>query len=83
MEFYKRAALVLKCVPRGKIVTYGQIALLCGKPGNSRQVGYGLGKNLMERIFLHIRWLIPGESCLEQRHLKLLICRKYFWNKKG
>ena len=47
MDFYKRAALVLKHIPKGKVATYGQIALLCGKPGNSRQVGYGLGRNLM------------------------------------
>ena len=33
-------------IPKGKVATYGQIALLCGKPKNSRQVGYGLKKNL-------------------------------------
>ena len=44
MDFYKRGALVLKSIPQGKVATYGQIALLCGKPGNSRQVGYGLGR---------------------------------------
>lgn len=47
MDFYKRAALVLQSIPRGRVATYGQIALLCGKPGNSRQVGYGLGRSLM------------------------------------
>lgn len=29
-------------IPYGRVATYGQIALLCGKPGNARQVGYGL-----------------------------------------
>ena len=38
--------LVCLCIPRGKVATYGQIAMLCGKPGNSRQVGYGLRENL-------------------------------------
>ena len=47
MDFYKRAALVLKKIPEGKVATYGQIALLCGKPEIPRQVGYGLGRNLM------------------------------------
>lgn len=28
------------------MATYGQIALLCGKPQNSRQVGYALKKGL-------------------------------------
>ena len=29
-------------VPRGRVATYGQIALLCGLPGHARQVGYAL-----------------------------------------
>lgn len=42
MDFYKRAELVCRQIPYGKVATYGQIALLCGKPRNSRQVGYAL-----------------------------------------
>lgn len=33
-------------IPEGKVATYGQIAMLCGKPRNYRQVGYGLKHNL-------------------------------------
>lgn len=46
MDFYKRMAIVCARIPFGKVATYGQIALLCGKPRNSRQVGYGLNKGL-------------------------------------
>ena len=46
MDFYKRMRIVCLAIPEGKVATYGQIALLCGKPKNSRQVGYGLKKNL-------------------------------------
>ena len=42
MDFYKRADLVMKKVPEGRVVSYGQIALLCGVPGNARQAGYAL-----------------------------------------
>lgn len=45
-DFYKRMRLVCERIPYGKAATYGQIALLCGKPGNARQVGYGLKNNL-------------------------------------
>lgn len=45
MDFYERAKLVCHQIPSGKIATYGQIALLCGKPKNARQVGYALNKN--------------------------------------
>lgn len=44
MDFYRRVAVVCRFIPPGKVTTYGQIALLCGKPGNSRQVGYALNK---------------------------------------
>lgn len=42
MDIYKRMELVCKYIPDGKVTTYGQIALLCGKPRNARQVGYAL-----------------------------------------
>lgn len=46
-DFYKRAAIVCRGIPYGKAATYGQIALLCGKPKNARQVGYALNRGLL------------------------------------
>ena len=46
MDFYKRVVIICNRIPQGKVATYGQIALLCGKPRNSRQVGYTLKMNL-------------------------------------
>ena len=46
MDFYEKMSIICKKIPEGKVATYGQIALLCGKPKNSRQVGYGLRENL-------------------------------------
>ena len=43
-DFYRRAAIVCRRIPYGKTATYGQIALLCGKPRNARQVGYALNR---------------------------------------
>ena len=39
MDFYKRMEKVCHIIPYGKVATYGQIAMLCGKPRNARQVG--------------------------------------------
>ena len=44
LDFYKRMEIVCCSIPWGKAATYGQIALLCGKPRNARQVGYALGR---------------------------------------
>lgn len=46
MTFYDKMRIVCMAIPGGKVATYGQIAMLCGKPKNSRQVGYGLRENL-------------------------------------
>jgi len=39
---YRRIYRVVRRIPRGKVATYGQIALLAGIPRQPRQVGYAL-----------------------------------------
>ena len=46
MDFYEKMAVICKRIPKGRVATYGQIALMCGKPKNARQVGYGLKRGL-------------------------------------
>lgn len=53
MDFYRRVAIVCQAIPWGKAATYGQIALLCGKPNHARQVGYALGKKLSGDLPAH------------------------------
>jgi len=45
-DFYTNMRIVCMMIPRGKVASYGQIALLCGAPNHSRQVGYALKMNL-------------------------------------
>lgn len=53
VNFYRRVSMVCQAVPQGKVATYGQIALLCGKPKNSRQVGYALKWGLAGQVPAH------------------------------
>lgn len=46
MTFYDRMRIVCLSISKGTVATYGQIAMLCGMPKNSRLVGYGLRENL-------------------------------------
>lgn len=46
MTFYDKMRRVCLAIPQGHVATYGQIAMLCGKPKNARQVGFGLRENL-------------------------------------
>ena len=42
MDIYQRMKEVFERIPGGTMTTYGQIALLCGAPNHSRQVGDAL-----------------------------------------
>src|SRR6185295_11045124 len=33
---------VVRCIPRGRVATYGQVAELAGIPGQARRIGYAL-----------------------------------------
>lgn len=48
--FYEKMQIVCRSIPEGKVATYGQIAMLCGKPRNARQVGAALKKNLAGEV---------------------------------
>ena len=69
-DFYRRAAIVCRRIPYGKTATYGQIALLCGKPGNARQVGYALnrgrlGDGIPAHRVVNSRGILSGAAAFE------------------
>ena len=42
MTRYERVYAVVRRIPRGRVATYGQVAMLAGLPGQARFVGYAL-----------------------------------------
>ena len=45
MSLFERVYEYVKTVPRGKVVTYGQVAAVIGAPRCARQVGWALHVN--------------------------------------
>lgn len=41
---YKKFFAVVRRIPRGKVATYGQVAMLAGYPRHSRHVGFALAR---------------------------------------
>ncbi len=41
-SFFAEVARVVRRVPRGRVVTYGQVARMAGRPGAARMVGWAL-----------------------------------------
>lgn len=78
MNFYEKMALVCARIPAGRVATYGQIALLCGKPNNSRQVGYGLkhglaGENVPAHRVVNSKGLLSGAVYFDTMDMQKLL----------
>jgi methylated-DNA-protein-cysteine methyltransferase-like protein len=41
-SFFEQVYKIVRCIPPGKVATYGQIARLAGKPRGARTVGWAL-----------------------------------------
>jgi methylated-DNA-protein-cysteine methyltransferase related protein len=76
--FFKRVYSVVRTIPRGRVLTYGQIATLLGSPYMARQVGWamhGCPKGLpWQRVVgaggkILVNSLSIGEGALLQRRL--------------
>ena len=76
--FYEQVYELVRQVPRGQVVTYGQVAALLGSPQSARAVGYALrylprGTDVpWQRVINHkggISPRFPAESPLIQRAL--------------
>lgn len=51
--FAERVRDVVKKIPRGKVLTYGQVAVRAGSPGASRAVGSIMARNFDPGIPCH------------------------------
>jgi methylated-DNA-protein-cysteine methyltransferase-like protein len=78
VNFYQRVYALVRQVPPGKVVTYGQVAALLGSPRAARAVGYALryvpaGNDVPWHRVLNYRGGIspryPAESPIIQRLL--------------
>ena len=78
MDIYKRIGIVCRYIPQGTTATYGQIALLCEKPGNSRQVGYALkndlaGENVPAYRVVNRKGILSGAAYFETYDMQKLL----------
>ena len=80
MDFYQRMQHVCAKIPYGRVATYGQIALLCGKPKNARQVGYGLrrglaGDNVPAHRVVNAAGILSGASSFEHPDMQQMLLK--------
>ena len=78
MDFYQKMALICCRIPKGRVATYGQIALMCGKPKNARQVGYALkrglaGEDIPAHRIVNARGILAGAVYFDTPDLQKLL----------
>ncbi len=91
MDIYKRIGIVCHCIPKGKVATYGQIAMLCEKPNNSRQVGYALKNGLAGEVpayrVVNSKGILSGAGYFETYDMQKLLLEedgiKVSWTENG
>ena len=55
MNFNERVYAIVRRVPKGKVISYGQVAFLAGSPRGARAVGWALHRNPYP-------WVMGGEN---------------------
>jgi len=55
-DFYQRVYDLVRKVPSGRIVTYGQVAAMLGSPQAARTVGYALNALRSGSVFPPVPW---------------------------
>lgn len=75
MGYFEDIQGIVRMIPRGKVATYGNVALAAGYPGAARQVVWALRDSKAKRLPWHRvlgqggKILLPGEAGLHQRTL--------------
>lgn len=64
--FVRAVARVVKRIPRGKLLTYGDVARLAGYPGRPRQVGMAL-KGMPDEIKIPWHRVVNAKGLVPQR----------------
>ena len=52
-EFARKVRALVSKIPKGKTMTYGQVAAKAGKPGAARAVGYIMSMNFDPKVPCH------------------------------
>lgn len=52
-EFAKKVRALVSKIPKGKTMTYGQVAAKAGRPGAARAVGYIMSTNYDPKVPCH------------------------------
>jgi methylated-DNA-protein-cysteine methyltransferase-like protein len=81
-NFTEKALLVIKSIPHGKVMTYGQIARACGQPRGARQVVRIL-HSMSEKHDLPWYRVINSQGQIAERFSEMVSLQKHLLESEG
>ncbi|GMV93266.1 MAG: hypothetical protein AMXMBFR82_30440 [Candidatus Hydrogenedentota bacterium] len=79
-SFYEAVYRLVRAIPRGRVMTYGQIATILGAPRAARAVGYALrackSKDIPWQRVINHRGAISGRGDIERPHLQRVLLER-------
>lgn len=89
MNFKDRVFKAVEKVPKGRVVSYGQVAAFCGSPRSARQVGWML--RLLDEANLKSKTIVPwwrvinahGQISIKGNLISTPLAQKNFLESEG
>lgn len=81
-DFTKKALLLMSSIPHGKVMTYGQVARLCGQPRGARQIVRIL-HSMGEKYDLPWHRVINAKGEIGQRAFEMVSMQKDLLESEG
>jgi methylated-DNA-protein-cysteine methyltransferase-like protein len=67
-DFFSRVYAVTKCIPPGRITTYGAIAAFLGSPQAARTVGWAMNASHLQPGFIPAHRVVNRQGLLTGKH---------------
>ncbi len=68
MEFYEQVYQVVRCIPKGRVTTYGHIARFLGAAGSARMVGWAMNASHNEFPPVPAHRVVNRQGMLSGKH---------------
>ena len=67
-DFFQRVYDVVRCIPYGKVTSYGAIARCLGSPQSSRMVGWAMNQSHVQASFVPAHRVVNRNGILTGKH---------------
>lgn len=67
-DFFQRVYEVVRCIPNGRVTSYGAIARFLGSPQSSRMVGWAMNQSHFQASFVPAHRVVNRNGILTGKH---------------